>query len=104
MPEPMGLGMTHEAHEEPRRWSGPWPYSVIDQVFERITTLSSQLKSAVDLSSTLQAQHVAAQSTLSALESKVTALEELVHAQSQASCPVEPQPDLAQLPNNTTQS
>ena len=47
-----------------------------DQVFERLTTLSSQLESAVELSSTLQDQHAAAQSTISALESKVIALEE----------------------------
>ncbi|KIM74055.1 hypothetical protein PILCRDRAFT_715237 [Piloderma croceum F 1598] len=96
--------MTHEDDEEPRRWSSPRPYSVIDQVFERLTTLSSLLESAVELSSTLQAQHAAAQSTISALESKVTALEELVHAQSQVSCPVAPQPEPAQLPNNPTQS
>ena len=94
-PEPTSLGMTHEDDEDPHRWSSPWPYSVIDQVFERLTTLSSQLESAVELSSTLQAQHASAQSTISALESKVTALEELVHAQSQASCPVETQPEPA---------
>jgi hypothetical protein len=103
-PERTSLGMTHEDDEEPRRWSSPWPYSVIDQVFERLMKLSSQLESAVELSSTLQAQHAAVQSTIYALESKATALEELVHAQSQASCPVEPQPEPAQLPNNPTQS
>jgi len=42
-----------------------------DQVFERLTTLSSQLEPAFELSSTLQAQHAAAQSTISALESKL---------------------------------
>jgi hypothetical protein len=93
--------MTHEDDEEPRRWSSPWPYSVIDQVFERLTTLSSQLESAVELSSTLQAQHATAQSTICALESKV---KELVHAQSQASCPVEPHPEPAQLPNEWKKS
>ena len=67
-------------------------------------TVSSQLESAVDFSSTLQAQQVVAQSTISALESKVTALEELVHVQSQVSCPVEPQPEPAKFPNNPTQS
>jgi len=103
-PERTSLGMTLEDDEEPRHWSSPWPYSVIDQVFERLTKLSSQLESAVELSSTLQAQHAAVQSTIYALESKVTALEELVHAQSQASCPIEPQPEPAQLPNNPTQS
>jgi hypothetical protein len=96
--------MTHEDDEELRHWSSPQPYSVIDQVFERLTMLSSQLKSAVKLSSMLQAQHAAVQSTISALKLKVTALEELVHAQSQASCPVEPQHEPTQLPNNSTQS
>jgi hypothetical protein len=102
--ERTSLGMTHEDDEDPCRWSSPWPYSVIDQVFERLTKLSSQLESAVELSSMLQAQHAAVQSTIYALELKVTALEELVHAQSQASCPFEPQPEPAQLPNNPTQS
>jgi chromatin segregation and condensation protein Rec8/ScpA/Scc1 (kleisin family) len=51
-PERTSLGMTHEDDEEPRRWSSPWPYSVIDQVFEWLTKLSSQLESAVELSST----------------------------------------------------
>jgi hypothetical protein len=86
--------MTHDDDEEPRRWSSPRPYSVIDHVIERLTTLSS----------TSQAQHTAARSTISARESKVTALQELVHAQSQASCPVEPQPEPSQFPNNPTQS
>jgi hypothetical protein len=38
--------MTHEGDEEARCWSSPWPHSVIDQVFERLTMLSSQLESA----------------------------------------------------------
>lgn len=91
----MGLGMTHipmEDDEEPRRRSSPRSYSVIDQLFERLTALSTQLESAVELSSTLQAQHTAAQSTISALESKVTALEGLVQAQSQPSSPIEATP------------
>ena len=40
--------------------------------------LSNQLESALALSSTLQAQHTAAQTTILALESKVQALEALV--------------------------
>ncbi|KIM76552.1 hypothetical protein PILCRDRAFT_12776 [Piloderma croceum F 1598] len=59
-PKPTSLGVTHEDDEEPRRWSSPWPYSVIDQIFERLATLSSQLESVVELSNTLQAQQAAA--------------------------------------------
>jgi len=52
--------------------------NVIGELTTRLTTLASQLESALSLSSTLQAQHAAAQSTISALESKVDALEEMV--------------------------
>jgi len=82
-PEPMGLGMSHiplEDDDEPRRRSSPIPSAVLDQLFERLTTLSNQLESAVALSSNLQAQHATAQNTISALESKVTALEDLVRS------------------------
>src|SRR6202040_1924552 len=66
-------------------------HTILDQLFERLTTLSNQLESAVELSSTLQAQHTAAQSTISALESKVTALEDLVRSShsAHASSPIE---------------
>jgi hypothetical protein len=65
------LRMTHlplEDDEEPHRQSSP-PNSVIDQLFERLTTLSNQLESAVELLSSLQAQHGATQSTISVVES-----------------------------------
>ena len=81
-PEPMGLGMTHlplEDDEDPHRESSPSRLpSVIDQLFERLTILSNQLESVVELSGSLQAQHAAAQSTISTLESKVITLEGLV--------------------------
>lgn len=94
-PEPMGLGMTHipmEDDEEPRRRSSPRSYPVVDQLFERITAVLTQLKSTVELSCTLQTQHTAAQSTISALELKVTALEGLVQAQSQLLSPIKATP------------
>jgi hypothetical protein len=73
-PEPIGLGMTQiplEDDEEPRRQSSPPPtHSVIDQLFEHLSTLSNQLESAVELSSLLQAQHATVQSTIFALESR----------------------------------
>jgi hypothetical protein len=37
---------------------------VIDQLFERLTSLSNLFESAVELSSSLQAQHITAQSTI----------------------------------------
>jgi hypothetical protein len=82
-PEPMVLGMSHiplEEDDELRRLLSPIPSSVLDQLFEQLTTLSNQLESAVELSSNLQAQHTAAQNTISALESQVTALKDLVRS------------------------
>ena len=52
--------------------------SIVEELTNRLTSLSSQLESALELSSTLQAQHASAQSTISTLESKVEALEGLV--------------------------
>ena len=93
----MGTTTQHlplEDNHEPRRQPNP-PNSVI----ERLTTLSSQLESAVELLSSLQPQHAAAQSTISALESKVILLETLVRiSQAQelvrSSSPVVEQPSI----------
>ena len=52
----------------------------MDELTQRLNTLSSQLKSALALSSTLQAQHSAAQTTISTLELKILALESLVQS------------------------
>lgn len=52
--------------------------SVVEELNTRLASLSAQLESALELSSTLQAQHASAQSTISTLESKVEALEGLV--------------------------
>ena len=100
-PEPMGLGMTHlplEDDEDPYRESNPSRSpSVIDQLFERLTILSNHLESAVKLSGSLQAQHAAAQSTISTLESKVITLEGLIKSSPspiESTCPTlaEPRP------------
>jgi hypothetical protein len=80
-PEPMGFGMTHLSDDEDQWLGSPRPPSVIDELLERLTTLSSELESAVGLSSSFQAQHAAAHSTISALKSKVTSLDSLVKAQ-----------------------
>jgi len=69
----MGLGMTHNPHLESKMTK-----TLIDTLLEHLTTLSNQLESAVELSSSLKAQHTAAQSTISVLEEKVSSLEGLV--------------------------
>jgi hypothetical protein len=94
----MGLGMTYipfgiEDDEDlpphPHRQQQPSPpvpaptaaptpaasTTVIDTLLERLTTLSNQLESAVELSSSLQAQHAAAQCTILVFEEKVSSLE-----------------------------
>jgi hypothetical protein len=80
-PEPMGFGMTHLSDNEDQRLGSPRPPSVINELLERFTTLSSELELAIGLSSSFQAPHAAAQSTISALKLKVTSLESLVKAQ-----------------------
>ncbi|KAJ7743958.1 hypothetical protein DFH07DRAFT_835322 [Mycena maculata] len=56
------------------------PNASISDLTTRLTLLSTQLESALTMSSTLQAQHAAAQSTIVALEDKVKRLEGLVSA------------------------
>jgi hypothetical protein len=90
-PEPMSLGMTHD-EEDIARSSSP-RQSVIDELFQRLTSLSTQLESAIELSSSLQAQHAAAQSTISVLESKVSSLESLVQQSQAPPPPAPPHPD-----------
>jgi hypothetical protein len=72
--------MTHLSDDEDQGLNSPGLPSVIDELFEGLTTLSSKLELPVELSSSFQAQHAAAQSTISALESRVTSLESLVKA------------------------
>ena len=64
---------------------------VTDELFQRLMMLSSKLESAVELSSSLQAQHVTTQSTISALESKVASFESLVKPRA-TPLPVKPPP------------
>ncbi|CAK5278023.1 unnamed protein product, partial [Mycena citricolor] len=55
-------------------------HHVIHELTTRLGQISSQLESALSISSTLQAQHAAAQETIIALEEKVKRLEGLVSA------------------------
>ena len=89
-PEPTGLGMDDEDDKARSRSRSPSPLlqttsqSVppppTEDINSRLDTLSSQLESALELSRTLQAQHAAAQNTISFLEAKVNTLESLVHS------------------------
>ena len=111
-PEPMGLGMTHlsdgegedphqqhHGHQLHRQWdststSPPPPSSslhtlVIDELLQRLTALSAQFESAMEVSSSLQTQHAAAQGTIEVLE-KVVGLEVLVKAQAIAPSEITP--------------
>jgi hypothetical protein len=93
-PEPTGLGMDDEddkARSRSRSPSPPPPASSqsvppsSEDVNLRLTALSSQLESALELSRSLQAQHATALGTISFLEAKVNSLESLVHtSQAQA--------------------
>jgi hypothetical protein len=109
-PEPTGMGMSedddeHEplpSHTESNtsllRPQSPTPAPAVpDELAQRMTSLSAQLESALELSRTLQQQHSTAQSTISLLESKVAALEALVQAtQAQVQAQTETQQYLAQ--------
>ncbi|KAH9050284.1 hypothetical protein EDB84DRAFT_596234 [Lactarius hengduanensis] len=89
-PEPTGLGMDDEDDKARSRSRSPSPplqttsQSVpqppTEDINHRLDALSNQLESALELSRTLQAQHTAAQNTISFLETKVNTLESLVHA------------------------
>jgi hypothetical protein len=95
----MSLEMTHDEEDVARSLSPR--QSVIDELFQLLATLSTQLKSAIELSSSLQAQRGAAQNTISVLESKVSSLESLVQ-QSQLSSPLGPE-RAPPHPNSLTQ-
>jgi hypothetical protein len=77
-PSPPHPEMTMEGMKEVTRRSKAG-LSIVDELTHRLATLTDQLESALELSSTLQAQHAVAQGTISQLESKVSALESLVH-------------------------
>ncbi|EED77680.1 predicted protein [Postia placenta Mad-698-R] len=70
---------TRSSSPPPVAAPAPIPAAVPNNISERLTTLSKQLESALELSRSLEAQHSVAQSTISLLESKVASLENLVH-------------------------
>jgi hypothetical protein len=53
-PDLIGLGLTHLSDEKVRRSNSPRLAFVIDELFRGLATLSSKLKTVVELSSSLQ--------------------------------------------------
>lgn len=99
-PEPTGMGM-HEDDDEPStssshlRPQSPTAPVIPDELAQRLSTLSNQLESALELSRSLQQQHATAQTTISLLESKVATLESLVQVtQSQVQAQTETQQEI----------
>ena len=91
-PEPTGMGMVEDDEDSPntkrkhRSSSPPLQQSrdiasaAIDGLVERLSALSGRIDTAMEFNNSLQAQHTAAQTTISQLQSKIAALEELVQA------------------------
>ncbi|KAA1471062.1 hypothetical protein DENSPDRAFT_836994, partial [Dentipellis sp. KUC8613] len=79
-PEPTGIGMDDEDFHINERKTHLTHDKEQSEMTERLNTLCLQLESALELSRTLRAQHDAAQTTISALESKVNTLEWLERA------------------------
>lgn len=82
-PEPSSLGMQDDDFERDRR-GGAVPSSantgISEEMTRRLSLLSDQLESALELSRSLQEQYSSAQQTIGVLESEVSSLEELVRA------------------------
>jgi len=116
-PEPTGMEMHEDDDEQEHRHRrtdrqmrsrspspspAPTPAPALaplsDDLSQRLTALLKQLKTALALSRSLEAQHSVALSTITMLESKVTALETLVRdTQSQVQVQAEAQRQLAEV-------
>ncbi|KAF9240397.1 hypothetical protein BU15DRAFT_73990 [Melanogaster broomeanus] len=89
-PEPTGMGMVEDEEESPHtkrtHRSPPLLQShdaasaAIDELVERLSALSGRIDTAVGVQHFPPAQHTAAQTTISLLQCKIAALEELVQA------------------------
>lgn len=86
-PEPTGMGMDDDDSPNTKRRHRPSSAPnhdaesvALDELAERLSALSGRIDSAVEFNSSLQAQHAAAQTTISLLQSKITTLEEMVQA------------------------
>ncbi|THH10705.1 hypothetical protein EW145_g1157 [Phellinidium pouzarii] len=80
-PEPSSLGMHEDDYVgEHTRMAPSQPPGIPDEMTRRLSFLSDQLESALELSRSLQVQHAAAQQTIETLEGKVNVLESMVKA------------------------
>ncbi|PFH47881.1 hypothetical protein AMATHDRAFT_114022, partial [Amanita thiersii Skay4041] len=102
-PEPTNLGMGATIHEQvqtsPTHSLGQPLPSVTSQIDERtreisdqVTALSEQVQAILAVKSSLEAQHLAAQATIQALEKKVEVLEAMVKNTQEQSAQVPPPP------------
>ncbi|KAF9524321.1 hypothetical protein CPB83DRAFT_861384 [Crepidotus variabilis] len=92
-PEPSRLGLLHSSR---RSITSPLSHSsttelrtnssntTSDEIHEQVAKLSKQLNSVIQLTSTLEAQHSAAQNTIKGLEGKVDALEDMLRGAQEA--------------------
>lgn len=85
-PEPTGMGMDDDespSAERRHRSSArdhDVPSAALDELAERLSALSCRIDTAVEFNTSLQAQHSAAQTTISLLQSKISVLEDMVQA------------------------
>ncbi|KAL4073464.1 hypothetical protein J3A83DRAFT_4228791 [Scleroderma citrinum] len=86
-PEPTGMGMDDDESPSTKRRHRPTPTRdhdvasvALDDLAERLSALSGRIDTAVEFNASLQAQHSAAQATISLLQSKISTLEDMVQA------------------------
>lgn len=113
-PEPTSLGLGIDFRRSPTKTkfghsrlsptSSSSSSGALDELTQRLSALSNQLESALELSSTLQAQHAAAQGTIKVLEEKVERLEGLVRVATPPAPTSSLSPSTSSLPPTTTLS
>jgi len=85
-PEPTGMGMDDDESPSAKRRhrssarDHDVPSAALDELAERLSALSCRIDTAVEFNASLQAQHSAAQTTISLLQSKISVLEDMVQA------------------------
>ncbi|KAF6746576.1 hypothetical protein DFP72DRAFT_1152264 [Ephemerocybe angulata] len=79
-PEPLATPSSSSNLRAPSPLSQSTTVVATEEIQEQIVQLTAQVSAVVALTSTLEAQHTAAQSTISALEKKVEQLESLLRA------------------------
>ena len=84
-PEPTGMGMdddespsTKRRHRSSSAREHDMATTALDELAERLSALSGRIDTAVEFNASLQAQHSAAQTTISLLQAKISTLEDMV--------------------------